>query len=201
MDTYTGYHIDRLLDWLEKQKRADKALRVWSQSPIGSGSDHGTNPFDEFSMFAELWAYAEIKSFFEEEGGDSCHFTTEKKLFKVSVVDLPRDKWGNSATYHGGLDLQDGYYEVYYEDESYYEHQFPVELILNDEEEEFDEQDFLLGFVKTNYPHLVSWVGEETVCNGCTNSWCYATTNKPLDSEDWRAVYNAYRESFEAETN
>lgn len=186
--TYLGYQVRQLADdtqllqdWLKKHE--GQALSVWGKTVVGSGSGYGTNP-ETYPWESLDGEPIEIKDF--QGAGDRCEFWTEDEHFVVEVTELPKDKWGNTATYSGGLVLQEGYFEVGYSDTT--EEQFNADYIDIDE---IDAPGFI-EWLKFNKPELIGEVSELVMCNGTPNEWTYYTTNKPHDSQEWTDALKAY---------
>ena len=167
-----------LKDWL--QKNSDKHLRIWGKTPVGTGCDYGINP--EFYP----WGDSEVFSFEEKENGNGCSFTTASEYFDITFCELPKDRWGNTATFSGVV-LGEGYFEIGYEDNDYVGYEFPSEWELEDESS-------FLEWVETHHPELVSEITDETICNGIATRWRHITTNKPFDSQEWEQVQGEYQD-------
>lgn len=188
--TYLGYQVAELEDctgqlelWLKNNK--DKCLKVWGKKVVGSGCDYGTNP----EYFP--WEGDDIKCF--ENKGATIEFTTINEFFVVSIVEPPKDKWGNTATYSGGLLLSESFYELAYSDTSYtaIDQAFMNVLENFGIETEQEAWDFIY-WVKEKHLDMVGTVSEETVCNGCSNEWEYITTNTPFESNKWMQILTEY---------
>lgn len=56
--------------------------------------------------------YKAAKNFIYYSHTNSCSFSQKEYDCVLTAIPVPKDKWGNTATYHQGLKLQKGYYSV-----------------------------------------------------------------------------------------
>lgn len=198
MSTYLGYQVRHLADdtqllrdWLEKHESG--ALSIWGKTVVGSGCDYGVDPEEYPWNRNRDGSWDAIKDF--RDLGDCCEFCTERESFVVRVTELPKDKWGNTATFSGGINLVEGCFEVGYSDDSYTEYKFPDFSVPGEPDYvyEIDDPQKFVNWLTEN-SELVGEITERTVHNGCGHEWTYYTTNKPFDSQEWIEAVQEYVE-------
>lgn len=151
-----------LNDWLEK---TDGAVSVCGVRFSISRYEYGVNP-DPYP-----WENSDISHFKTTDYG--CEFHAGNEYFQVTLCEPPSDKWGNTATCDGGLDLHPGYFQLAYEGSSYTEY-------------EVGDRGFIV-WMKEKHPEVVSTVGEDLIYNGIANHWHHVTTNVDIKDERWQS--------------
>jgi hypothetical protein len=199
--TYLGYQVADLEDCSEEveawfQRHNGKSFRIWGKSVVGSGCNYGVDP-EEYPWECDFMAC------FTDEG-ETCSFVTIDEQFSVTVAERPRDRWGNTATYaQGDATLVEGCFKLLYSDCSYQQCETEVRYLLEEVakvefEGEFDiDADDFVYWALENKPELVGTIAEHTVCNGTADGWDYYTTNRPLDSLEWKDAAKQYLATYE----
>lgn len=178
-------NYEKLQKWL-----VEHPIRsIWSKTPVGSGCDYGVNPENFPWVDLDLEGLeGEVENFKLSNDGKRCEFIQGYTWYILDEDKLPEDKWGNTATFSEGVNLQEGYFEIGYDCEG----DCDCHLIDKDG----DNVDFnILSWLIDKYPELVAVVGEETICNGTTESWHNYTTNLSLTDTKWQEIIEEYYNS------
>lgn len=176
-----------LQDWLEQKEN----ISISSYTNVGGSCDYTVNSIEKPWEKQNEDGTWNIESF-TIDSEDSCSFSQGSKNFTLTSVELPSDRWGNTATYDDGLlsGIQLGYSDTAYSEYNLDKIFHPIDCEVDDLDE-FDESEFI-GWVENNHPEIIDKIEEELTCSGFYCGWTIHTTNKELNSPEWQAIAKQY---------
>lgn len=129
---------------------------------------------------------------------NGCEFTLYDTQYFLTLDQEPKDKWGNTANFEDGAFLKEGCYEVFWDDEIYYDFvddfKYPEWIRGNDELMNEFQNWFLDNY--SNYDFL-SAIKHQVISSDFCNDWSVITTNKAFDSQEWQQLFADFKSELE----